>query len=69
MNTELVAALTKALADAQRELESERARGEQLVARLHHAGRREQQYIEVIAEQNELIALLEGRDLGVRNVA
>ena len=40
-----------------------------MVLRLHHAGRREQQYIEVIAEQNELIALLEGRDLGVRNVA
>ena len=69
VNTELVAALTKALADAQRELESERARSEQLVLRLHQAGRREQQYIALVSEQNELIALLEGRDLGVRNVA
>ena len=69
MNTDLVQTLTKALADTQRELESERARAEQLVLRLHQSARREQQYIEVIAEQNELIALLEGRDLGVRNVA
>ena len=68
MNTELVAALTKALADAQRELESERARSEQLVLRLHQAGRREQQYITLIADQNEFIALLEGREV-VPNVA
>mgnify|MGYP007086367956 CR=1 FL=1 len=68
MNTELVAALTKALADTQRELEAERARSEQLVLRLHHAGRLEQQYIELIADQNEFIALLEGREV-VPNVA
>ena len=68
MNTELVAALTKALTDTQRELESERARSEQWVLRLHQSARREEQYIELIADQNEFIALLEGREV-VPNVA
>ena len=68
MNSELVQTLTKALADAQRELESERARAEQLVLRLHQSARREEQYIELIADQNEFIALLEGREV-VPNVA
>ena len=68
MNTDLVQTLTKALADAQRELESERARAEQLVTRLHQSARREEQYIELIADQNEFIALLEGREV-VPNVA
>ena len=55
-----IAALSKALHDTQRALESERARNEQLVARLHQAGKQEEKYQFVIREQKDLIDLLEG---------
>ena len=59
----IVTALTKALQDTQRALESERARNEQLVARLHRAGKQEEKYQEIIREQLDLIELLEGHGL------
>ena len=55
-----ITALSKALHDAQRALESERARNEQLVARLHQAGKQEEKYQQLIREQKDLIDLLEG---------
>ena len=55
-----IAALSKALHDAQRALESERARNEQLVARLHQAGKQEERYQHIIREQKDFIDLLEG---------
>ena len=55
-----IAALSKALHDTQRALESERARNEQLVARLHQAGKQEEKYQQLIREQKDFIDLLEG---------
>ena len=70
MSDPIVNTLSKALHDAQRVIESERARNEQLVARLHEAGKREARYQELLQEQLELIALLEGHHVqGVRDVA
>ena len=70
MTDPIVKTLSKALQDAQRVIESERARNEQLVARLHEADKREARYQEQLVEQLELIALLEGHHVqGVRDVA
>ena len=55
-----ISALSKALHDTQRALESERARNEQLVARLHHAGKQQEEYQHIIREQKDFIDLLEG---------
>ena len=63
MTDPIITALTKALQDTQRALESERARNEQLVARLHRAGKEEAKYQHVIREQLSLIELLEGHGL------
>ena len=63
MTDPIVTALTKALQDTQRALESERARNEQLVARLHRAGMEEAKYQNLIREQLSLIELLEGHGL------
>ena len=65
-----IAALSKALHDTQRALESERARNEQLVARLHQAGKQEEKYQRLIREQKDFIDLLEGHHVkGERHVA
>ena len=70
MTDPIITALTKALQDTQRALESERARNEQLVARLHRAGKEEVKYQHLIREQLSLIELLEGHGLqGVSDVA
>ena len=63
MTDPIITALTKALQDTQRALESERARNEQLVARLHRAGKEEAKYQHLIREQLSLIELLEGHCL------
>ena len=63
MTDPIITALTKALQDTQRALESERARNEQLVARLHRAGKEEAKYQHLIREQLSLIELLEGHGL------
>ena len=70
MSDPIINTLSKALHDAQRVIESERARNEQLVSRLHEAGKRESRYQELLQEQLELIALLEGHHVkGVPDVA
>lgn len=70
MTDPIVTAMTKALQDTQRALESERARNEQLVSRLHGAGKQEAKYQHLIREQLDLIELLEGHGLeGVPDVA
>ena len=63
MTDPIITALTRALQDTQRALESERARNEQLVARLHRAGKEEAKYQHLIREQLSLIELLEGHGL------
>lgn len=60
MNSPIIIAMSKALADTQRALESERARNEQLCSQLHWADQREAKYQELIREQVDLIELLEG---------
>lgn len=63
MSDPLIKAMAKALTDTQRALESERARNEQLCARLHFADQRETQYHDLVREQKEFIDLLEGHSL------